>query len=186
MGAKSSYDLDLYVVARVDEGRRRLRGTDELNQESEDQNSAVHIGQVYRFSTVLLGCLTGALEADGEPVGAEDVQSSAGLPRFVTGTRKATNLGEELDKGDSRLETRQRRADAEVNAVAEGEMRIGRASNVKAVRVGELDGIAVCGANHGQHPFARWNHVFSKLDLLSRGPEHELQRLTVAQHFFDR
>ena len=81
MGAKSSYDLDLYVVARVDEGRRRLRGTDELNQESEDQNSAVHSGQVYRFS---------------EPVKAEDVQRSARLPGFVAGTGERSNLGEEL------------------------------------------------------------------------------------------
>ena len=73
-------DVDVHAVAPVNEGRRRFRGTDNLGQEK-DQNSAVHSGQVYRFS---------------EPVKAEDVQRSARLRGFVAGTGERSNLGEEL------------------------------------------------------------------------------------------
>ncbi len=54
---------------------------------------------------------------------------------------------QQSDDGDLRLHPRKRHAGAGMDAGAEGEMAIGMATDVKALRFGELRGIAIGGAN---------------------------------------
>src|SRR5262249_6478982 len=91
------------------------------------------------------------LEADRQPRRTVDVEGPARLPGPVTGEREGCKPTEELGKGDGGLEPRQRRAEAAVDAVPEGDVRVGVAGDVEAIGVREPGRIAVRRADHGEH-----------------------------------
>ena len=115
-----------------------------------------------------------------------DVQGLARFPRFVAGKLQKAVAEQKVGQRNARLKPRQRRAQAEVAAVAECEMRIGIARDVEPLGSVELPGIAIRRADHRQHQLARRDQLAMHLDVALRRPHHPLQRRAVAQHLFDR
>jgi hypothetical protein len=73
-----------------------------------------------------------------------------------------------------------------MDAMTEGNVRIGVAPDVETVRVGELHRIAIGGADHGKHAPACRNRLAVHFDVARGGPEHKLNGSAEAQHLFDR
>src|SRR5205085_3855914 len=71
------------------------------------------------------------LEPDRQPRRAQDVQGLARLPRLVARQANVVQPLEQVGQGDPRFEPRQGGAEAEVDAVAEGQVRIGLAVDVE-------------------------------------------------------
>src|SRR5437762_2618964 len=99
------------------------------------------------------------LEADRQPGRAEHVHALARLPRIGAGQPKALQAHEEIREGDPALQAGERRAQAEVEAVPERDMRVGLAGDVEAVSVAELLRVAVRGAEHRQYELPGRNQL---------------------------
>ena len=84
------------------------------------------------------------------------------------GQREAGPAGEEDGKCDGELGAGERRADAEVDAGAEGKMRTGWARGVEAGRVGEARGVAVGGGEQAADGVAGAEAVAEDLDVGER------------------
>ena len=81
---------------------------------------------------------------------------------------------------DPGLQPGQRSTQAGMNAVAEGDVRVGVTRDVEVVRVAKLLGVAVGGADHGQHQLAGRDYLAVQLDVTARRPHDPLQRRAVA------
>src|SRR3546814_4955970 len=86
----------------------------------------------------------------------------------------------ELAEHDLRFEMRQAGAGAGVDAGAEGQMAGVAAAQIEAVRVGELLGIAVGGAEAEADGLTLADRHTPELDVLERVPEGDLLRAVVA------
>src|SRR5690606_6381299 len=92
----------------------------------------------------------------------------------------------QLAEDDLPLQARERVAEAEVGAEAEREVAVRLARDVEAVRVGELLGIAVGGAEREDHRLALPHLLAAELDVRLGELEQELDRRVVAEQLLDR
>ena len=92
-------------------------------------------------------------KATGRPFTPRRISESchSGLVALETDVRQA--LGQS-DSGDLRFQPRQRRAEAEMDAVAEGHVRVLGAADVEALGIVERLGIAVGRVHEGEDPLA--------------------------------
>ena len=88
-------------------------------------------------------------------------------------------------EGDLPLHPGERRADAEVSAVAEAEVRVGMAPDVEALRIGELRRITIGRGEHAHDLLARLDGLAAEVEIGGRGPHHELERRLVAERLLD-
>src|SRR5688572_14942991 len=92
---------------------------------------------------------------------------------------------EDIAKSDPGFHSREGCPEARMDAVAESDVRIGRASDVKFVRLGELSRVTVGGADHGEDQFPRWNFLAMHLGFPERSAHEPLERGTISQDLFD-
>jgi len=129
--------------------------------------------------------LTVWIESDRQSHGAVHVQSLARLQRLIGGKFETLESLQQIGERDSGFGAGECGAQAKVNAVAKGDMRIGIAADIEAVRVCELAGIAVGRSHHGKHERSRGNHLAVHYDIAARRAHHPLQGGTVAEDFLD-
>src|SRR5579872_2006751 len=83
-------------------------------------------------------------------------------------------------KGNAGLQTSQGRTDAEMDAVAEGEMPVGRALEIKGFRVRELCLVVVRGAYPCRHHLALAQFVTTESRVLRNDAMHQFDGRTEA------
>ena len=132
------------------------------------------------------GGATPRRETNGQPRWAIHAQRLARLPRLVAGKLKIFDPLQEIGKRDPGFQSCQRRTKAGMDAVAERQVRVGIAGDVKAVRIVELPGITVGGAHHRKNKLSSWDHLAMHLDVSRCRARHPLQRRPVAQGLLDR
>src|SRR5687768_17865663 len=81
---------------------------------------------------------------------AVDVQARSRLPRRIRRRGEVFDAAEELGECDLGFEASQRGAEAEVRAVAKGDVRVGIAGNVETLGLLEGPGVVVGRADHGE------------------------------------
>ena len=86
-----------------------------------------------------------------------DVKCFARLPRLVAGQFDVRHSRENIRKGDLRLQSGQRRAEAEWDSVTKGKVRVGRSGNVEAMGVFEAALISVGGPDLRKHELSGRN-----------------------------
>src|SRR6187455_3344856 len=89
-------------------------------------------------------------KAQGQVGGAVDVEGFAGRPGVVGSGFEMFEAGENIGEGDSGFHAGEGCAEAGVDAVAEGDVRVWVAGDVEAGGITELFWIAVGGADHGE------------------------------------
>src|SRR5882757_3912120 len=77
----------------------------------------------------------------------EAAKACAAAARDVAGTFDVLETRDQLADRDPRLHARKRHAGAGMNAEAERQMAVGGTADIQPVRVGELLGIAISGAD---------------------------------------
>ena len=87
---------------------------------------------------------------------------------------------------DLGLHARERHARAGVDAGRKGEVAIGLAADIETIRVGELCGIAIGGADADVNIAPRRDRYPAQMDIPRRTPIAELVRAFHPQEFFDR
>ena len=102
-----------------------------------------------------------------------------------SGQPQARQAVQEDRQRDAHFQSRQGRADAEVNAAAERHVRIGRAAWIETVRFGEDQRVAIGGAEQQADPIALTQSYSRDLDVLQRVACEEMQRRIEPQQFFD-
>jgi len=73
-----------------------------------------------------------------------------------------------------------------MDAVPEGEVRVGPTMDVEPVRIGELRRIPIGGGDPQQDDLVGGDHVSAKLHRGGRPPAQSGERRSIAQHFLDR
>src|SRR5207249_1497813 len=124
-------------------------------------------------------------ESNWQVSGAVNVQSSSRLPGFIAGQLDVVKPLEEIVKGDFRFHPGQRRAQAEVDSVAESDVRIRVASNVKFFAALELIFISIGRSDHRQHQVPGQERLAVDLDRARRGAHHPLNGRAIAECFLD-
>ena len=104
------------------------------------------------------------------------VQSLAWRPRFVSQQLEVGNAREKFGERNLCLQSRQRRAEAEVNALPEGDMRVWITRDIEAIGILERLWIAIGGANHCQHNLSGRDFLAVHLHFARWHAKHPLQR----------
>src|SRR5436190_10654283 len=99
------------------------------------------------------------------------VEGLARRPGLAACELETPYAAEKIAQGDASFEAGERGAEAEVDSVSEGDMGIGVACDIEAVRVGEVAGVAIGRADHGEHQDAAWDRMAAQLDLAGRSAE---------------
>ena len=115
-----------------------------------------------------------------------DVERSSRFPRFIANSFQASEAFKEIGDGDPGLHPRERGADAEVDAMAKSDVRIGVARNVEFVRPFEVFRVTIGRPDNRKNQLARQERLTAKLDLSRGCAHHPLQRCAIPQGFFDR
>ena len=102
------------------------------------------------------------------------VQSLARLPGLIGGEFKMLETAQYVGKGNPGFQPRQRRSKAKVDAMAEGDVRIGIARDIEPGRFAELARISVCRAQHWKYQRARRYYLPVQFDVTARGAHHPL------------
>ena len=84
-----------------------------------------------------------------------------------------------------RLQARQGSAQAKMDATAEGDVTIGLALNVEAIRIGELSLVSVGRADIGHDKLIRPDTLITKHRLGCRNAHHRLHRRVIAEGLLD-
>src|SRR6478609_10796930 len=116
----------------------------------------------------------------------ESAEADAAAAHGFAARRIAGKPLEEVRDRDRALEPRQRHPGALMRAGAEGKMPVRRTPDIETLRIGELRGIAVGGADAQRYRRARRQRVAAEFDRLHRDAVAELVRAFEAQHFLDR
>ena len=105
------------------------------------------------------------------------------------GARHDPEVAEALDQHAERhaaLEPGEGRAEAEVDAVAEGDVPVRAAPDVEPLGIRELGFVAVRRADPGDGRLAGPERLAADLSVFHHGPEHRLDRRAIAEHLLDR
>jgi len=103
-----------------------------------------------------------------------DVQRPTRLPRRVAGQLEVFHALQKIRQRDASFQTRQRRTQAGVDAVPEGQVGVQLPADVEAVGVRKLLGVAVGRADHRQHEHAGRDRLAVQHDRSPRRPHHPL------------
>ena len=114
----------------------------------------VEIGKPYSVTGNSTSALTGP-ESDGKVRGSMDVECFSRFPRFIADPFQVGKVLKESAEGDPGLHPRQRGAKAEVDTVAEGDVRIGVAGNVEFFGLLKVFWVAIGRADDGKNELAR-------------------------------
>ena len=114
-----------------------------------------------------------------------DVKPFAGLPWQITCKIELADSRQEFGESDPGFQARQGCAKAKMDPVPEGQVRVGIARDVEAVRVGELFWITICRSEHHQGHFPGGDGLTVHLNVAPRHAKHPLQGRAIAQDFFD-
>src|SRR5271166_6382577 len=126
---------------------------------------------------------------DLPPLGFQRLQSVKMIGVAITrlfGELQARQAVEQDRQHSRQFETGERRADAEMDAGAEGHMRIGLASGVEGVGVRKTLRIAIGGAKQQADPLALLEGDAGELHVLERVALKEMQRRVEPQELLDR
>src|SRR6185503_8088179 len=123
-------------------------------------------------------------ERDAEPGEAAD-DGRVEPPRRLE-QAEIREAPEELRDRDLRLHARERRAEAEVDPVAEREVAVVGAGEVEAIGIGELTRIAVCRGDHREDALASPERLALELEVLGDDARLDEARAVPAQHLLDR
>src|SRR2546423_3935701 len=95
-------------------------------------------------ATELGSCTASArLEKEGQACWTMHVQSFTRLPGRIAGKFEVTDSIQKFGERDSCFQTCQRGAEAEVNAVSEGNVRVGIARDIEMICLGKLLGVSI-------------------------------------------
>jgi hypothetical protein len=114
------------------------------------------------------------------------MQRLSRLPRLIAREFQTRQSRQKFRKDNPRFHSRQRGSETGMDTVPEGNMRIRIARDVESVRIAELPGIAICGADHRQHELPRWDDLAVHFRVASRRPHQPLERRAISQDFLDR
>src|SRR4051794_41031417 len=113
------------------------------------------------------------------------MEGLARLPGLIAGELERLYPVQEIGQGDPGFQAGERGAEAEVDTVAEGDVRIRSPRNIEAAGVGELTRVAISGADDGKHERARRNRASMHLHFTGCGAKNPLDRRAVAEDLLD-
>ena len=125
-------------------------------------------------------CLPGNFETEGIAVGGV-----APVGRIVCNQVKVGKIPDEVGEGDVRFQPGEGGAETMMDAVAEGNVKIGGAAEVEAVGRGELGWIPVGRAEERHDALAFPNCLAAKIQIVGRHPGLVLDRTVEAKEFLD-
>lgn len=114
------------------------------------------------------------------------VQRLAGLPWRIIGEAELGQALQQVAERNASFQSRQRRAETEVDAMAEGEVGVRLAADVKPLGGHKVPRIAIGRADDRQDKLSRGDGLTVQIDRARRGAKHPLDRRAVAQDFLDR
>src|SRR5262245_2147526 len=125
------------------------------------------------------------LERDRQRLQPAERQAQTMLGLFDRERELRQLLDERADR-DLAFHAREWRADAEVDAPAERNVAVVGATEIQTVGLRKLSGIAIRGADEGEHHVALGNRASGKRDVLAGNARGPLDRAVVAKQLLDR
>src|SRR5262245_40058183 len=132
-----------------------------------------------------LGLGRARLERDRQRLQPAERQAQTMLGLFGR-ERELRQLPDERADRDLPFDTRERSADAEVDTPTERNVAIVNAPEIETVGIGKLRGVAIGGADEGEHHIALGNRVSGNRDVLAGDARRPLDGAVVAEQFLDR
>ena len=158
-----------------------------LALDGSDRPHISYLDADYRSLRYAFGDRTQLAHLHRQVLDADDEVRRPQQRRLGAGELEGGQAADELLEHHAQLQPRQAGAETEVGAVAaEGDVRVGVARDVEAMRSGEDALVAIGGGVEQQHLVAGADALAAQLEVAGRGAVHVLDRRHPAQHLLGR